>query len=168
MALAVLDFVFRWAHVIFALVWIGHNYANVVQNPTYKPFNGEASEAQRSAALERRLQREHGTFRYASLVVWVSGMGMLWYRGWLVDALTLQGPYAVIGMGAWLGTLMLLNLWFVLWPHQKKVLGFVPAPMEERVRCSRITFLSSRTNTILSIPLLFFMVASGHGLHLFV
>jgi len=62
---------------------------------------------------------------------------------------------------------MLLNLWLVLWPHQKKVLGFVPAPMEERVRCSRITFLSSRTNTILSIPLLFFMAASGHGLHLF-
>ncbi|MCW8886207.1 MAG: hypothetical protein OQK12_13300 [Motiliproteus sp.] len=66
-----------------------------------------------------------------------------------------------------MGTLMMLNLWFIMWPHQKKVLGFVEAPVEERVRCSRITFLASRTNTILSIPLLFFMAAGSHGLHLF-
>ncbi len=165
--MALLDFLFRWAHLLFALIWIGHNYANVVKNPTFTPLNGESSETERSAALEARMQREHAIFRHASIVVWLSGMGMLWYRGWLVDALLLQGPYAVIGMGAWIGTLMLLNLWLVLWPHQKKVLGFVPAPMEERVRCSRITYLSSRTNTILSIPLLFFMAASGHGLHLF-
>ena len=168
MTIALLDFVFRWAHLLFAIIWIGHNYANVVKHPTFTPFNGEASEAERSAALEARMQREHGTFRYASIVVWVSGMGMLWYRGSLPDALLLEGPHAVIGVGAWIGTLMLLNLWLVLWPHQKKVLGFVPAPLEERVRCSRITFLSSRTNTILSIPLLFFMMASGHALHLFI
>ena len=62
---------------------------------------------------------------------------------------------------------VLLNLWLVLWPHQKKLLGFVPATLEERVRCSRITFLSSRSNTILSFPLLFLMASGGHGLHLF-
>jgi len=62
---------------------------------------------------------------------------------------------------------MLVNLWLVLWPHQKKVLGFVPATLEERVRCARITFLSSRTNTMLSIPLLFFMAAGSHGVALF-
>ena len=61
----------------------------------------------------------------------------------------------------------LANLWLVLWPHQKKLLGFVPATLEERVRCSRITFLSSRSNTILSMPLLFLMAAGGHGLQLF-
>jgi len=99
MTAALFDFVFRWAHILFALVWMGHNYANVVQNPTFKPFNGEGSEEERTAALEKRMHREHGTFRYASLVVWVSGMGMLWYRGWLGDALLLEGPYAVIGMG---------------------------------------------------------------------
>ena len=59
------------------------------------------------------------------------------------------------------------KLWLVLWPHQKKLLGFVPATLEERVRCSRITFLSSRSNTILSFPLLFLMASGGHGLHLF-
>jgi uncharacterized membrane protein len=57
----------------------------------------------------------------------------------------------------------MLNVWFVLWPHQKKVLGFVPAPAEERIRCARVTFLSSRTNTMLSVPLLFFMASAHHG-----
>lgn len=160
------DLLMRCAHLIFALIWLGHNYANVIQNPTFKPFNSETSEDAKTSALEKRMQKEHGAFRYASIVVWLSGIGMLWYRGWLVDALTLQGSLAVIGIGAWLGTLMMLNLWFIMWPHQKKVLGFVPASLEERVRCSRITFLSSRTNTILSMPLLFFM-ASGHNLQLF-
>ena len=93
---------------------------------------------------------------------------MLWQRGVLLDAVSLNGYQAVIGIGFWIGTLMLANLWLVLWPNQKKVLGFAPAPLEERVRCARITFLSSRTNTMLSIPLLFFMAASQHGAALFV
>ena len=160
-----LDLLARYAHLLFALVWIGHNYASFVQQPAYVPFRGDAAALERD--LERRMKREHGIFRYASLVVWLSGLLMLWQRGWLPDALLLRGPLAVIGLGAWIGTLMLLNLWLVLWPHQKKLLGFVPASFEERVRCSRITFLSSRSNTILSMPLLFLMAAGGHGLHLF-
>ena len=72
-----------------------------------------------------------------------------------------------LGAGAWIGTVMMLNVWLVMWPHQKKVLGLVPAPLEERVRCSRITFLSARTNTMLSIPLLFLMAAGPHALFLF-
>jgi uncharacterized membrane protein len=63
--------------------------------------------------------------------------------------------------------LMVANLWLVMWPHQKKVLGFVPAPMEERLRCTRITFLASRTNTILSVSTLVLMVAGAHGPFLF-
>ncbi len=88
---------------------------------------------------------------------------MLWYRGILVEAATLSGGYAVLGVGVWIGTIMVLNLWLVLWPHQKKVLGFVEAPVEERMRCSRITFLSSRTNTILSAPAIFLMIVGSHG-----
>ncbi len=168
MDMPIIDLLLRWFHLIFALVWIGHNYASFIQHPGFRPFNRETSEQARTAALEQRMQREHGTFRYASIVVWGSGMGMLWYRGWLEDALTLNGPLAVIGIGAWIGTLMMLNLWLIMWPHQKKVLGFVPASDAERVRCSRITFLASRTNTILSIPLLFFMAAGSHGIGLFV
>jgi uncharacterized membrane protein len=62
---------------------------------------------------------------------------------------------------------MVCNLWFVLWPHQKRVLGFVRAPLEERLRCSRVTFLSARVNTMLSIPVLFFMGVGAHGVGLF-
>ena len=141
MQLPVLDLLARYAHLLFALVWVGHNYANFIQNPRFVPLQNGVDVAALNRDLEARMKREHGVFRYASLVVWLSGLVMLWQRGWLVDALLLQGPLAVIGLGAWIGTLMLLNLWLVLWPHQKKLLGFVPATLEERIRCSRITFL---------------------------
>lgn len=167
MMLAVFDIIWRYLHIIFAVLWIGHNYANLVQNPTFIALHSETSDEDRDLGLTRRMQREHGAFRYASLVVLISGLAMLWYRGTLLSALSLDGHQAVIGIGVWLGIIMVGNLWFVLWPHQKKVLGFVAAPLDERIRCSRITFLSSRSNTILSIPLVFFMVAGSHGLVLF-
>ncbi|MDX1552434.1 MAG: urate hydroxylase PuuD [Marinobacter sp.] len=168
MSWTLMDIALRWLHIVFALIWIGHNYANVVKTPKFIPLRIEPDEgSERSSDLTRRMRQEHGTFRYASLVVLASGALMLWNRGILADALMLQGYHAVIGIGAWIGIIMVLNLWFVLWPHQKKVLGFVPAPAAERVRCSRITFLSSRTNTLLSIPLIFFMAAGSHGLALF-
>ncbi|MDK8463326.1 urate hydroxylase PuuD [Marinobacter sp. SS13-12] len=168
MSWTLMDIALRWLHIVFALIWIGHNYANVVKTPRFIPLRIEPDEgSERSSDLTRRMRQEHGTFRYASLVVLVSGALMLWNRGILADALMLQGYHAVIGVGAWIGIIMVLNLWFVLWPHQKKVLGFVPAPAAERIRCSRITFLSSRTNTILSFPLIFFMAAGSHGLALF-
>ena len=147
-----LDVIARWLHILGLLVWIGHNYANVIQNPGFKP-----AQPQDPGAMLAAMKREHGTFRYASLVVLATGFYMLWYRGILADALTLTGSAAVIGIGVWAGLLMVMNLWFILWPNQKKVLGFTPAPDNERIRCSRITFLSSRTNSILSMAALFFM-----------
>lgn len=161
------DLAMRWAHFLGALIWVGHNYANVVQHPSYRPLPREALVNNEGETFMALLNREHGTFRYASVVVWLSGVAMLWQRGWLWDAVTLHGYLAVIGTGFWIGTLMLANLWLVLWPHQQKVLGFVPATVDERIRCARITHLSSRTNTMLSIPLLFFMAASSHGTALF-
>ncbi|WP_435106177.1 urate hydroxylase PuuD [Arhodomonas sp. AD133] len=159
--LATLDVVARWAHVLGILVWMGHNLSNVVQTPVYRPVvPGEQAQARFDAAM----RREHATFRYASVVTLVTGVYMLWYRGALADALTFSAPYAVLGVGVWTGLVMVANLWLVLWPHQRRVLGFVPAPEAERIRCSRITFLSSRTNTILLFPTLFFMIAGAHGL----
>ncbi|MBU2011634.1 MAG: hypothetical protein KJ595_05535, partial [Gammaproteobacteria bacterium] len=117
MQLPILDLLARYAHLLFALVWVGHNYANFIQNPRFVPLQNSIDTATLNSDLEARMKREHGIFRYASAVVWASGMLMLWQRGWLVDALLLQGPLAVIGLGAWIGTLMLLNLWLVLWPH---------------------------------------------------
>jgi uncharacterized membrane protein len=69
-----------------------------------------------------------------------------------------------IGMGAWLGTIMIVNVWFLIWPNQKKVLGLVSATDEEKARARRVAFLASRTNTLLSIPMLLFMGAASHGL----
>lgn len=164
----VFDLAMRWAHFIGALVWVGHNYANAIQRPSFQALKQSDIENEGGGDFKARLGREHGTFRYASVVVWLSGVAMLWQRGWLLDAVTLNGYFAIIGTGFWIGTLMLANLWLVLWPHQKKVLGFVPATIDERIRCARITHLSSRLNTMLSIPLLFFMAASSHGTALFV
>jgi len=118
---------------------------------------------QEDSVRDARLDREHGTFRWAAVVAWCAGMYMLWSRGWLPGALRLEGTLAPIGIGTYIGTAMMLNVWFVLWPHQKKVLGLKPASVAERLRCSRITHLSSRTNTMLSIPLLFCMAAGSHG-----
>ncbi len=162
-----LDLLLRWGHFFGGIIWVGHNYSSVIQRPAFQPLKREDLGDEKSPAYLALLGREHGIFRYAAIVTWLSGVGMLWQRGVLVDAMTLNGYWAIIGTGFWIGTLMLANLWLVLWPHQKKVLGFVPAPLEERVRCARVTFLSSRVNTMLSIPLLFFMAASHHGTALF-
>lgn len=157
------DLALRWTHFIAGILWVGHNYSSVVQRPGWRPLAATDLTDDTSPRFQALLNREHGFFRWASVVAWSAGLLMLWQRGWLAGALTLDGALAPIGLGTWIGTLMMLNVWFVLWPHQQKVLGLVPASVDERLRCSRITHLSSRTNTMLSIPLLFFMAASSHG-----
>jgi uncharacterized membrane protein len=72
-----------------------------------------------------------------------------------------EQAYVPIGIGAWLGTIMLFNVWVLIWPNQKKILGFVPASDEEKVKARRVAFLASRTNTMLSIPMIFFMSSSA-------
>lgn len=158
-----LDLLLRWSHFFAGIVWIGHNYSTLIQRPNYTPLAASDLTGQGSPRFMSLLAREHGIFRWASVVTWGSGILMLWQRGWLADSLTLTGYQAVIGLGMWIGTLMMLNVWFVLWPHQKKVLGFVPASVEERLRCSRVTFVSARVNTMLSVPLLFLMASAQHG-----
>lgn len=157
-----IDVIARLLHLLGILVWVGHNYANVIQNPKFT-----AVKPNDPGAMLAAMKREHGTFRYASLVVLATGLYMLWFRGMLFDALRLSGSSVVIGIGVWLGIIMVINLWFVLWPHQQKVLGFVPANDDERIRCSRISFISSRTNTVLSFATLFFMVTGAHGIFLY-
>ncbi len=157
----------RWLHFLGALVWVGHNYATAVTRSRYVPLTAADLSDPDSPRQRALMQREHGTFRYASLVVLASGLLILWERGWLAEALSLQGSLAPLGVGIWLAVIMVCNLWFVLWPHQKRVLGFVRAPLDERLRCSRVTFLSARVNTMLSIPVLFFMGVGAHGVGLF-
>jgi hypothetical protein len=157
------DLLLRWTHFIAGIIWVGHNYSSVIQRPSWRPLAASDLSDDRSPRFQALLNREHGFFRWASVVAWSAGMLMLWRHGWLLGALGLQGGLAPIGVGVYIGTLMMANLWLVLWPHQQLVLGLKPASVEERLRCSRITHLSSRTNTMLSIPLLFFMAAGSHG-----
>lgn len=163
----VIDVGARYLHVMAIIVWMGHNWANVIARPRYRRVVPDDPPEAVRAVFIAAAQREHGIFRHASLVALATGLIMLWDRGLLAAALRLRGPAAPIGIGIWLGLLMVANLWFVLWPHQKKVLGFVSAPMEERLRCTRVTFISSRTNSILSIPTIFFMIIGAHGTALF-
>lgn len=164
---AFLEILARVLHFLGALVWIGHNYATAVTRSAYVPLSPDDLADPDSPRQQALLQREHGTFRYASLVTLGSGLFMLWQRGWLEGAAMLKGDLAPIGLGMWIGVIMVLNLWFVLWPNQKRVLGFVAAPLDVRLRASRRTFLSARVNTMLSIPVLFFMAAGAHGLFIF-
>lgn len=157
------DIVARFLHVAGAVTWMGHNWSNVVHTPRYKRVLPQDPPAAHATVFIAASKREHGIFRYASLIVLATGVFMLWRRGEMVEALTLSGPYAVLGLGVWIGLAMVLNVWLVLWPHQQKVLGFVAAPVEERLRCTRITFLSSRVNTVLSIAAIFCMVAGAHA-----
>lgn len=145
------------------VVWIGHNWSNVVQMPFYRPaVPVDPDDAVREVAIAAS-KREHGIFRHASLVVLATGLFMLWKRGDVVDALTLTGPSAILGAGIWIAIIMLINLWGVLWPHQKKVLGFVAATRDERLACTRITFLSSRINTVLATAAIVLMIAGAHA-----
>ncbi len=168
METAIIDSVLRWIHFLAGIIWIGHNYAGMVLVPRFRPYDPaqDAAEVLTSSYMGRQ-SREHAVFRYSAIVTWGAGVALLWQQERLVDALMLRAYDAPIGVGTWIGTIMLLNLWLVMWPHQKKVLGFVPAPVEERVRCSRVTFLSARINSMLSIPLLFLMAASAHAPNLF-
>jgi uncharacterized membrane protein len=108
-------------------------------------------------------------FRWGAVVTWLSGAALLAHRGMFLDAFTLgqmmdnPNVYVVaIGMGAWLGTIMLINVWGLIWRNQKKVLGIVAATDEEKNKAKRIAFLASRTNVMLSIGMLLFMGAA-HG-----
>ena len=82
----------------------------------------------------------------------------------MANAFTLQPGAMIIGVGAWLGTIMLFNVWVLIWPNQKKLLGITPATDDEKAKAKKIAFMASRTNTLLSIPMIMCMTGHAHGL----
>ena len=109
-------------------------------------------------------------FRWGALATWLTGASYLLRIGQLDDAFALgmlggeSNPYATtIGIGAWLGTFMLFNVWILIWPNQKKILGMVEATAEEIAKGKNIALLASRSNTLMSIPMVMSMVGSHHG-----
>ncbi|KPK19555.1 MAG: urate hydroxylase PuuD [Betaproteobacteria bacterium] len=148
----------RWLHVVAGVMWIGLlYYFNFVQVPAL----AAAAKDNTGAGITKHVApRALFWFRWGAVATWVFGAVILGQH-FLEAFLFLKPAYYPIGVGAWLGTIMFFNVWVLIWPNQKKILGMVQASDEEKAKSRRIAFLASRTNTMLSIPLLFFMTASG-------
>ncbi|NIV75224.1 MAG: hypothetical protein GWN37_10400 [Gammaproteobacteria bacterium] len=156
----------RWLHVLAGITWIGLlYYFNFVQVPGLAKAKADGT----APGITKHIApRALMWFRWAAVATWLTGAYYLMRSHGIGDAFALQGGAAYIGIGAWLGTIMLFNVWVLIWPNQKKVLGIVEASDEEKARGARVAFLASRTNTMLSIPMLFFMIAGSpahqHGI----
>jgi uncharacterized membrane protein len=148
----------RWLHILAGIMWIGLlYYFNFVQVPAL----AEAAKDNTGAGITKHVApRALLYFRWAAVVTWLAG-AMLLGAHFLDAFLFLRPTYYPIGVGAWLGTIMLFNVWVLIWPNQQKILGLKPASDQEKAKARRVAFLASRTNTMLSIPMIFFMVASG-------
>ena len=148
----------RWVHIMAGVMWIGLlYYFNFVNAAAAK---AAAADGTAAGISKHVMPRALLFFRWAAVVTWLAGAYILGTH--LPDAfLFREKAYIPIGVGAWLGTIMLFNVWVLIWPNQQKILGMKPASDEEKVKARRVAFLASRANTMLSMPMLFFMSASG-------
>jgi len=152
----------RYIHVVVAIMWIGLLwYFNFVQIPNMPKIPDEQKPAIGKVIAPSALFY----FRWAALGTIISGLILAWVNGYIHDALTLGvgsggGKYTAIGIGMWLGLIMAFNVWFVIWPNQKKALGIIECDLETKGKSARTAMLFSRTNTLLSLPMLLSMVAA--------
>jgi len=159
-----------WIHILAGVMWIGLlYYFNVVQTPGLAAAAADKGGPGGAGVSKYIAPRALLWFRWAALVTWVSGVWYLVRANNLVNAMTLghfgQDHYGlVIGIGAWLGTIMAFNVWVFIWPNQKKILGIVPASDENKAKARKVAAMASRSNFVLSIPLLLCMGASNHPL----
>jgi len=158
-----------WFHVMAGVIWIGLlYYFNFVQVPGVGQALAEAdSGGPGPAAINKYVApRALLWFRWGAVVTWLTGVGALQNlaEGGAAKAFMFSEGMEVIGLGAWLGTIMLFNVWVLIWPNQKKILGIVEATPEEIAKGKFVALMASRTNTLLSIPMLLTMTGYGHGL----
>ncbi len=153
-------FLFRWFHVLAGIMWIGLLwYFNFVQIPSMPKIPDEQKPAISKVIAPTALF----WFRWAALATMVTGLILASMSGYLVQALTLQKGVHSIGIGMWLGLIMAFNVWVIIWPNQKKALGIVIVEAAEKAAAARMAMLTSRFNTMLSIPMLYCMVAQQNG-----
>jgi len=154
-------FVFRWLHVLSGVMWIGLLwYFNFVQIPNMPNIPDEQKPAIGKVIAPAALW----WFRWGAMGTIVTGLILAMLNGYLVQALTLGtdgvAKHMAIGIGMWLGIIMWFNVWFVIWPNQKKALGMVEVDADAKAAAARTAMLFSRTNTLLSIPMLYAMVSA--------
>ena len=156
------SWLFRYLHVISGIMWIGLLwYFNFVQVPNMSKITDEQKPAITKVIAPSALF----WFRWAALATIVTGLIVAYLNGYLHQAMTLGfgsggGKYTAIGIGMWLGSIMAFNVWFIIWPNQKKVLGIVDSTPEEKPIAAKKALIASRTNTLLSLPMLLTMVAA--------
>src|SRR5471032_369776 len=149
-------FFFRWLHVLSGVMWIGLLwYFNFVQIPSMPKIPDEQKPAISKVIAPTALF----WFRWAALSTVVTGLLLAGMNGYIGALLTFARPFTAIAIGMWLGLIMAFNVWFIIWPNQKKALGIVAVEANAKAKAARIGMLASRINTMLSIPMLYCMVA---------
>jgi uncharacterized membrane protein len=154
-------FFFRWLHVLSGVMWIGILwYFNFVQTPSMPKIPDEQKPAVSKVIAPTALF----WFRWGAMATLVTGLILAnMYPGYFVRAISLQAPNTAIGIGMWLGLIMWFNVWFIIWPNQKKALGIVTVAPEEKAKAAKMAGMTSRFNTMLSVPMLYCMVAQQNG-----
>ncbi len=166
--------ILRWLHFLAGVMWIGLlYYFNVVQVPGLADAAADKGGPGGAGISKYIAPRALFWFRWAAVITWLSGVGYLAHPvpSNVIDAFTFgllksseDYYHQVIGIGAWLGTIMLFNVWVLIWPNQQKILGMVPATDEQKNAARNIAKYASRTNFVLSIPMLMCMGGASHGL----
>jgi uncharacterized membrane protein len=155
-----LTFIFRWLHVLSGVMWIGLLwYFNFVQIPSMPNIPDDQKPAISKVIAPKALF----WFRWAALATLITGLVLAYLNGYLHNAMTLNtydAKYFMIGIGMWLGIIMAFNVWVIIWPNQKKALGIITVDAKEKASAARKAMLFSRTNTLLSIPMLYCMVGA--------
>jgi uncharacterized membrane protein len=155
------SFIFRWLHVISGVMWIGHLwYFNFTQAPTVPKIPMEL----RPAVTRFILPEALFWFRWGAMATLITGLITAYLMGELLQAVALgigwhSKHFTAIGIGMWLGAIMWFNVWFIIWPNQKKVMGLTPASDDDKKVAARTASLTSRVNTLLSIPMLYCMTS---------
>ena len=153
-------FALKWVHVLSGILWIGLlYYFNFVQIPSMSKIPDEQKPAIGKVIAPTALFY----FRWAALATVVTGLLVAAAGGYFAQAMLLQRPFLAIGIGMWLGLIMAFNVWFIIWPNQKKALGIVVVEAAEKAKAARMAMLTSRFNTMFSIPMLYMMVAQQNG-----
>lgn len=160
----------RWLHILSGIMWIGLlYYFNVVQVPGMAAAAADKGGPGGAGVSKYIAPRALAWFRWGAIATWLTGFWYLTYAHQFINALTLgsggQDRYGLtIGLGMWMGSIMLFNVWVLIWPNQQKILGLVPASDEEKAKARKVALLASRTNFALSIPLVLCMGSATHGL----